>query len=443
MKQLTAGENTQQRGRAAPATAPVPPPGAAISDEVKRRDLVRMKVVALAFLVGAAVIFLLASWAESEGWPAWVGYLRSAAEAGMIGGIADWFAITVLFRHPLGLKIPHTAIIPRRKNEFGAGLGDFIDRNFLADEVVRDKLTRMRLARTLGEWLSQPANAQRVTAELATVTRGAVTVLRDSDVQAMLQRAVTRRVGATPVAPPLGRVLERAFTDGTHHQLVDLVCDRVYDWVRDNQETVSRVVSDRAPNWSPRFVDGLVADKVYDEVLSFVWAVKVDLNHPMRLALDGFLSEFAKDLQADPDTMARAEEVKQHVVEHPAAGELIGAAASTAKDMLLAAADNPSSELRDRVTEAITSFGRRLVAEEPLRAKVDRWVEDAAGHIVTNHSAEITTLITDTVERWDAADTSRRIELQVGRDLQFIRINGTVVGALVGIVIHAVSQALF
>ncbi|SNR40511.1 Uncharacterized membrane-anchored protein YjiN, DUF445 family [Haloechinothrix alba] len=442
VKQLTAGERVRP-GAGAPATAPVPPQGASVADEVKRRDLNRMKAVSLAFLAGAAAVFLLASWAESRGWPGWVSYLRAAAEAGMIGGIADWFAITVLFRHPLGLKIPHTAIIPKRKDQFGASLGEFIDRNFLSEEVVHDKLRRMEVARTIGEWLAQEANAQRVTAELASVTRGAVTVLRDADVQAMLERAVTARAVDTPWAPALGRVLEQVCVDGAHHQLVDLVCDRAYEWVRDNHATVLRVVSERAPSWSPRFVDDLVADKVYGEVLSFAWAVKVDVNHPMRMAVDTFLTEFARDLRDDPETMARAEEIKRRVVEHPEVGKLIGSAWSTAKEMLLNAAEDPSSELRSRVRDGIRGFGIRMSSDEALRDKVDGWVEGAASYLVTNYSTQITSLITDTVERWDAADTSRRIELQVGRDLQFIRINGTLVGALVGIVIHAVSQLLF
>ncbi|GAB3009487.1 DUF445 family protein [Amycolatopsis acidiphila] len=419
------------------------PPGGLADEQAKRRGLRKMKLVALSFLVGATVVFALTSWAEAAGWSGWVGYVRAAAEAGMVGALADWFAVTALFRHPLRIPIPHTAIIPHKKNALGSSLGDFVGANFLSEQVVRDKLRRAEISRRLGEWLSQPDNAERVTSELATVVRGLVTVLRDEDVQAVMEQAVVRRVVDQPWGPPLGKLLEQVFADGAHYKLVDLMCDRSYEWVRDNHATVLRVVSERAPTWSPKFVDAMLADKVYGEVLSFAWAVKTDVNHPMRLALDKFLGEFAQDLQKDADTMARAEQVKQQILEHPDVQKLIGSAWTTAKGMLLAAAEDPSSELRRRVREGLCSLGERLITDEGMRSKVDGWVEGAAAYLVTNYSSEITTIITDTVERWDAEETSRKIELQVGRDLQFIRINGTVVGALAGLVIYSIATAIF
>ncbi|NUT98254.1 MAG: DUF445 domain-containing protein, partial [Saccharothrix sp.] len=385
-----------------------------------------MKLVATGFFLAATAIFLVALVFE-DGGPAWIGYVRAAAEAGMVGALADWFAVTALFRRPLGLPIPHTAIIPTRKNTFGDALGSFVGTNFLAEDVVKDKLRRVGVARRVGAWVSVPDNAERVTSELANVIKGAVTVLRDEDVQAIVEQAVVRRLTDQPWGPPLGKLLGQVLTDGAHHKLVDLMCDRAYDWVRDNYDRVMTVVSDRAPTWSPKFVDSLLADKVYSELLNFAWAVKTDVNHPMRQAVDHFLIEFAADLQHDPATMQRAENVKQQVIDHPDVQRLIGSAWGTAKGMLLTAAEDPSSELRKRVREGLMSFGRRLVEDETMRAKVDGWLEGAAGHVVSNYRHEITTLITDTVERWDAEETSRKIELQVGRDLQFIRINGTVV----------------
>ncbi|MEU5691414.1 DUF445 domain-containing protein [Actinosynnema sp. NPDC020468] len=398
-----------------------------------------MKLVAAGFLLAATAIFFAALAFEAGG-PAWIGYLRAAAEAGMVGALADWFAVTALFRRPLGLPIPHTAIIPSRKNAFGDALGSFVGQNFLSEAVVKDKLRRVGVGKRLGEWLVREENAERVTSELANVIKGAVTVLRDEDVQAVVEQAVVRRLTDQPWGPPLGKLLGQVLGDGAHHKLVDLMCDRAYDWVRDNYDKVSHVVSDRAPSWSPKFVDSMLGDKVYNELLNFAWAVKTDVNHPMRLAVDQFLIEFAADLRTDPATMQRAEQVKQQVIGHPDVQRLIGSAWGTAKGMLLDAAEDPSSELRRRVREGLTSFGAKLVGDEAVRAKVDGWLEGAAGYVVANYRDEITTLITDTVERWDAEETSRKIELQVGRDLQFIRINGTVVGALAGLVIYAVGQ---
>ncbi|MFE2753165.1 DUF445 domain-containing protein [Actinosynnema sp. NPDC059335] len=411
------------------------------ADLLKRQGLRRMKLVATGFFLAATAIFLVALLFEDSG-PAWVGYVRAAAEAGMVGALADWFAVTALFRRPLGLPIPHTAIIPTRKDSFGDALGSFVGTNFLSESVVRDKLRRAGIGRRLGEWVARPEHAERVTSELANVVKGAVTVLRDEDVQAVIEQAVVRRLVDRPWGPPLGKLLGQVLTDGAHHKLVDLLCDRAYDWVRDNYDKVMGVVSDRAPSWSPKFVDSLLGDKVYTELLNFAWAVKTDVNHPMRLAVDQFLIEFSNDLRTDPATMQRAEQVKQQLVHHPDVQRLIDSAWGTAKKMLLDAAEDPSSELRRRVREGLMSFGTRLVEDESMRAKVDGWLEGAAGYVVTNYRDEITTLITDTVERWDAEETSRKIELQVGRDLQFIRINGTVVGALAGLAIYTVGQLL-
>ncbi|HEY6425060.1 MAG TPA: DUF445 family protein [Pseudonocardiaceae bacterium] len=399
-----------------------------------------MKAVALGFLLGAAVVYVVALHYESAG--GWIGYVRAMAEAGMVGALADWFAVTALFRHPLGLPIPHTAIIPRKKDAIGENLGDFVGANFLAEGVVLDKLRRVGIGGRFGRWLAQRRNAERVTAELATMVRAAVTVLRDEDIQAVLENAVVRRIVERPWGPPLGRLLGQLLTDGAHRKLVDLVAERAYEWVRDNHGAVLRVVSKRLPDWSPRFVDELVADKLYGEVLAFAWAVHSDPEHPMRKAVDTFLIDFAHDLRTDPATMERAEAIKLQMLAHPDVATLFGSAWGTAKKMLLEAADDPSSELRRRVLDGLVALGGRLAGDAELRAKVDHWLEGVASYVVSHYRGEILTLITDTVQRWDAEETSRKVELQIGRDLQFIRINGTVVGALAGLAIHTISQLL-
>jgi uncharacterized membrane-anchored protein YjiN (DUF445 family) len=410
------------------------------NEQDKLRGLRRMKAVALAFLLGAAVVYALTRLYPHA--PSWVGYVQAMAEASMVGALADWFAVTALFRHPLGLPIPHTAIIPRKKDALGENLSDFVGANFLVEAVVTDKLHRVGISNRLASWLAQPRNAERATAELATAVRALVTVLRDEDVQPVLENALVRRLLEQPWGPPLGRLLAQLLTDGAHHKLVDLLTERAYEWVRDNHGAVLRVVSQRLPGWSPRFVDELVADRLYGEVLTFAWAVRTEPEHPMRKAVDTFLLEFAEDLRTDPDMIERAEAVKLQVLAHPEVQILVGSAWGTAKKMLLSAAEDPSSELRRRVRDGLISLGGRLSEDAELRSKVDNWLQDAATYVVSNYRGEITTLITDTVQRWDAEETARKVELQVGRDLQFIRINGTVVGALAGLLIHTLSQLL-
>ncbi|MFF7348883.1 DUF445 domain-containing protein [Streptomyces antimycoticus] len=430
-------------------TAAPPPRGAAVPfvtdsplDVERRRGVRRMKALATGMLIGVALVYVLATWARSSGVDGWPGYVAAAAEAGMVGALADWFAVTALFRRPMRLPIPHTAIIPTKKDQLGASLGEFVGENFLSGDVVRMRLRAVGIGGRLGTWLVQPEHAERVTAELATALRGALTVLRDSDVQAVVGEAITRRADAQEVAPGLGKLLERVVAEGGHRRAVDLVCLRAHDWLVEHNDSVMQAVAGGAPGWTPRFVDRKVGDRVYKELLRFVTEMRDMPAHPARSALDRFLTDFAGDLQSDTDTRARVERVKSEVLGRGDVQDIIATAWASVRAMIVTAAEDERSELRQRARAAVLSLGGRMVTDQRLRAKVDGWLEDAAVYVVTTYRDEITSLITETVAGWDAEHTSRKIEAHIGRDLQFIRINGTVVGALAGLVIYTVSRAL-
>jgi uncharacterized membrane-anchored protein YjiN (DUF445 family) len=407
----------------------------------QRRDLRRMKSLATALLAAAAVVYLLASRAE-DGGPAWVGYVRAAAEASMVGALADWFAVTALFRRPLGLPIPHTAIIPTRKDQLGAGLGDFVGTHFLSEEVVRDRLRSVGVAARVGGWLTEPDHARRVTDEAATALRGAIEVLRDDDVRAVLEQALLPRLLEAPVGPPLGRLLTRVVEDRAHEGMLQLAIDQVNRWLAQNEDVVVDAVARQAPAWSPRFVDEAVALRVYREVVRVAGEVQRDPEHPLRRSVDRFLAETGRDLQDDLETIHRAEQLKAGLLAHPAVRAAAGDLAGSVRAALLEAVANPDGELRRRAAAGVASFGGRLSSDDRLRAKVDGWLEDAAAYLVTTYRDELTATITETVNRWDGEETARKVELAVGRDLQFIRINGTLVGGLAGIGIHALTQLL-
>ncbi|MFH8409475.1 DUF445 domain-containing protein [Streptomyces sp. NPDC018019] len=423
---------------------PVPPGGFPYSpaDEEKRRGVRRMKTLATCLLLGVALVYALATWAKAAGAGGWAGYVAAAAEAGMVGALADWFAVTALFKRPLGLPIPHTAIIPTKKDQLGVSLGDFVGENFLSGEVVRQRLRKVGIGRRLGAWLAEPKNADRVTAELSTALRGALTVLRDSDVQAVVGEAITRRADAQEVAPGLGKMLEKVVADGGHRRVVDLVCVRAHDWLAAHGDSVMTAVSGGAPGWTPRFVDRKVGERVYKELMRFVTEMRDMPEHPARGAVDRFLRDFAGDLQSDTDTRERVERLKSEVLGRGEVQDLIASAWSSVRTMIVAAAEDENSELRQRTREALLSLGRRMAGDGRLQGKVDGWLEGAAVYVVTTYRNEITSLITDTVASWDAEHTSKKIEAHIGRDLQFIRINGTVVGALAGLCIYTVSRLL-
>ncbi|MDQ0991132.1 uncharacterized membrane-anchored protein YjiN (DUF445 family) [Streptomyces sp. V3I7] len=408
----------------------------------RQRGVRRMKLTATGMLLFVAVVYVLAKWASHSGAGAWTDYVAAAAEAGMVGALADWFAVTALFRHPLGLPIPHTAIIPTKKDQLGVSLGEFVGENFLSGDVVRQRLRAVGISSRLGAWLAEPEHADRVTAELATALRGALTVLRDSDVQAVVGEAITRRAEAQEVAPGMGKLLERIVADGGHRRVVDLIVSRAHDWLVLHDLQVMDAIEGGAPGWTPRFVDRRVGERVYRELLRFCTEIRDMPSHPARGALDRFLADFAGDLQSDTDTRARVERLKDEVLGRGEVQDLIASAWTAVRSMIVAAAEDERSELRMRVRASLLSLGARMAHDPRVQGKVDSWVEDAAVHVVSTYRKEITSLITDTVAGWDAEHTTRKIEANIGRDLQFIRINGTVVGSLAGLAIFAVTRGV-
>jgi uncharacterized membrane-anchored protein YjiN (DUF445 family) len=414
------------------------------ADAERRAALRRMKLVALSFLIGASGVFLACRWAQAHAsMGVWVGYVGAAAEAGMVGALADWFAVTALFKHPLGIPIPHTAIIKRKKDQLGEGLGTFVRENFLSPPVVETKLRDAQIPSRLGKWLSEAAHAERVASETATVLRVLVELLRDDDIQQVIDRMIVRQIAEPQWGPPVGRVLGTLLAENRQEALIQLLADRAFQWSLNAGEVIQRVVERDSPSWSPRFIDHLVGDRIHRELMDFTDKVRRNPDHELRRSATRFLFEFADDLQHDPETIARAEAVKEQLMARDEIATAAATAWKTLKRLVLEGVDDPSSTLRTRIADTVVRIGESLRDDADLRDKVDNWIVRAAQHLVSQYGVEITAIITDTIERWDAEEASRRIELHVGRDLQFIRINGTVVGSLAGLIIYAVAQLLF
>ncbi|WP_295838463.1 DUF445 domain-containing protein [uncultured Microbacterium sp.] len=408
------------------------------ADQERRRALRIMKGVALGALLGMALIFAVSFPLQRE--VEWLQYVRAAAEGGMVGALADWFAVTALFRHPLGLPIPHTAIIPRRKDEIGRQLGEFVETNFLEGDVVRTKLESTPLSSRAGAWLAEPAHADRVAAEGATLASSILTALDDDDVQGLIEDLAREHLLSPDWGPSIGGWLGRVIETGAHHGAVDLAFDNIAVWLVNNRETFQGLVSRRLPAWVPGVAARLVDDTVYREAVQFIDAVRADPRHQARGAIDGYLARLADNLQHDPATMVRLEEAKAAIFDSPRVRQLAADAWNTAKSGLLRSLADPDSALRRRASQALAEVGVRLQRDETLQKRVDGWVTDAAVFVVGRYRHDIASIITDTVERWDADETTEKIELMVGRDLQYIRLNGTIVGALAGLVIFTVAH---
>ncbi|WP_174567662.1 DUF445 domain-containing protein [Nocardia altamirensis] len=438
-------------GNIAVLETPTAPPAAAplgfasvLDEAAKRRDLWRMKSLATGLLALATAIYLFCRWMESRGiGGAWVDYVRAASEAGMVGALADWFAVTALFRHPLGLPIPHTAIIRKKKDQLGESLGAFVGTNFLSPDVVAAKVNSAQISWRVGRWMADPVHAARVAEESSTLLRAVVGVLRDEDVEQIIDQTIIKRIAEPLWGPPIGRVLAELLADNRQLPLIDMLAERAHQWALGSQETIDRIVLRDAPQWAPKFVNILLSERIYRELVEFTWKVRSNPEHEVRLAANRFLEEFAEDLQHDDAMIKKAERIKSQIMGRD---EITGMAEATwraAKQMILDSADDPDSALRRKVGENVQQLGERLRDDADMRAKVDGWIDRGARYLVQNYAGEISTLVTDTVARWDADEASKKIELQVGRDLQFIRINGTVVGSLAGLAIYTISQLMF
>lgn len=408
-------------------------------DLQRLRALRRMKGLALGLLVVAAILYVATLWADHSGLWGWV---NSGSEAAMVGAMADWFAVTALFRHPMGLPIPHTAIIPTKKDDLAVSLQDFFTENFLTPEIARERLDSAHIAMRVGTWLGDEQHAARVGAELSRLLKAGLGRISDDDVRTLITDTVMPRLAREPMAALAGDMLAGIVRDGAHKGLVDLVAREVLGWLERNPESFKRMIADRAPWWSPDAISRRLVDWTYAQALAWVKEILAEPDHPTRKSLDDLLLRVSSDLHYDVAMQRRFEGLKDRLLTHPQIGDTAVSVWRESRDGLMAAMDDPDSALRRRVTGVLVDLGRTLVSDPVQRERLDARLGDLVSFFIQTYGRELSGVITHTIQRWDGEEASRKIELHVGRDLQFIRINGTVVGCLVGLLIHGVTLLL-
>ena len=414
------------------------------SNEAERRRILRNHKIFVTSLLGLmAVIFLSCSWWQSHGAPAWVGYVRAGAEAGMVGGLADWFAVTALFRYPMGLPIPHTAIIPNKKDQVADALSEFVSENFLNARTITQKVMEANLPQRVGTWLTRPASAERVSQEVGDFTVRVVRGIDPADAEAFINTQLIDRLAEPTWGPPVGRALEGFIADGKAEPIVE----DILAWSRAKldgmEQSIVTLIDDRMPRWAPKFAKDLVGEKVYTELVKFMAEVDRDPNHEARRAIRRQLSQFAQDLQFDSQMITRVEALKGDVMGSTAVTSAASSMWEQLADTIVANATDPESMLRRKVADAAAEWGGKLANDPEVRASAEQKLEKVVHFAAENGADQIVGIIAETIQRWDGAEASDKIELMVGKDLQFIRLNGTIVGALAGLVIYTVSQLLF
>jgi uncharacterized membrane-anchored protein YjiN (DUF445 family) len=410
------------------------------NDSTRQTDLYRMKMIATGLLIGVAILFVVTLALERR-YP-WVGFIRAFAEAAMVGALADWFAVTALFRHPLGLPIPHTAIIPRRKDSIGMSIGRFIEDNFLSEEVLIGRLRAQHVIQRAAAALSQPEVSGQIAKHATTAINNALQVINDADVQMLIEHSVVERIQTIQPAPLLGRALAAVLAGRRQPELVNELVNVTANLLEENKEAIRIKIRQETPWWLPRTVDRHIAERLFDTIESTLHAVSVDPNHPFHDRFNTLLYEFIERLQHDPATIARGEALKDELLGNPIVRDFSASLWLDIKAALLAQSANPHSALQATIERAVRQSGELLLRDDVLADKINRWVERIVVYTSQEYRHQFGQLIAHTVSRWDAEATSQKIELQIGRDLQFIRINGTVVGGLAGLVIYGVSLLL-
>jgi uncharacterized membrane-anchored protein YjiN (DUF445 family) len=420
--------------RLAPLVPALPPP----RDEAKRQaELTAMKRVATGLLGVALLVFIVARLLE----PAlpWLAVVRATAEASLVGGLADWFAVTALFRKPLGLPIPHTAIIPTQKDRIGRILGNFLQNHFLSTAVLSGNLKSMRMAERVARWLSDREHARLLTRQVAVGIAQTVQALPEEQVRAAIRQSAVTRLQATPLAPLLGNVLSVVASDDRHQALLDEALRLVADAIDANRATLRDVVREQSPWWVPGAVDSAVYARFVAGARRFVDDVAQDPHHPVRLKFDIAFRRFIEQLRSAPEVMARAEAFKAELLDSPAVEDFAASLWDKARGAAARVSADSSDLALEPVERGIASVGESLLANPERLEELDDFLIHFIASLLEQHRQEVADLIAVTVQQWDAELASRRIELAVGRDLQFIRLNGTIVGGLAGLVIYLVS----
>lgn len=415
-----------------------PSPG----DAARARELRRARAMATGLLGLMALVFVAARLAASH-WPTaapTLGYVAAFAEAGMIGGFADWFAVTALFRRPLGLPIPHTGIIPRNKDRIGQALGGFIADNFLTEAVLQGKLRQIEVARWGGEWLRRPENAQRVARRLAAVLPRLLAAAPAGTIGELAGSAALAAARAAPAGPTASRLLGAVWSEGRAQALLDRGVDLGGRWLAEHQEAIREKVSEHSYKWLPRWVDAMLAAKITEGLVKVAEEMR-DPAHPWRQALAAWVERQITALAEDPRMRERAEVWKQRLLDDP---RLRAQAAEWWRGVEQGLGDSLTADpraLADRLEAVLERLGAWLAEETAAQARLNAWARTLATRVIAPRRQEIGQFVSQVVAGWDARSVVDKLELQVGKDLQYIRVNGALVGGLAGLILYALAQA--
>jgi len=399
-----------------------------------------MKVVATGLLVVMAGVFVEARLFEPQ-YP-WLGYVKSFAEAAMVGGLADWFAVTALFRHPLGLPIPHTAIIPRNKDRIGEALARFLQENFLIPRVVARRMEKLDVAGATGRFLQTPAGqATRIRAGASRLIADVFESLDDERLGGIVKTAISTRLRKSEISPLLGHTLASAINEDRHVPMLEATIRWSARTLQANEPLIREMVKKKA-NWALKLagLDAKLADAIINGLKKLTVEMSTDPAHPVRVKVEEALVQLANDLQTKPETRERVEAIKEQLLDNQSVNLWLDTLWQKGREAIVKAARNPDAVMAGKLGEVLKSMGTTLEKDQRIRIAINRFARRAVVGMAASYGSSIVKLVSETVRSWDAQTVTNRLEAAVGRDLQYIRINGTLVGGLVGLILHVLDK---
>jgi uncharacterized membrane-anchored protein YjiN (DUF445 family) len=399
-----------------------------------------MKAVATGLLVVMAAVFALTRALEPQ-YP-WFSYVKAFAEAAMVGGLADWFAVTALFRHPLGLPIPHTAIIPRNKDRIGEALASFIRENFLIPSVVARRMQRLDVAGAAGRFLQTPAGeGTKIRSGASRLIADVFESLDDERLGGIVKGAISNRLRKMEVSPLLGHALASAINEDRHVPMLEAAIRWTARALDANEQLIRDMVRKKA-NWVLKLagLDAKLADAVMDGLRKLTVEMSTDPAHPVRRKIEEALAQLANDLQTRPETRERVEAIKEQLLDNKSVSLWLDALWQRGREAVIRAARNPDAVLAGKLGEVLKSMGGTLEKDRRIRAAINQFARRAVVGMAASYGGSIVKLVSETIRGWDAQTVTNRLEAAVGRDLQYIRINGTLVGGLVGLILYAIDK---
>lgn len=405
----------------------------------KERQLRKYKFFATGLFVLMAVIFVLTTVLQKDSDAIWLGFVRAFAEAAMVGALADWFAVTALFHHPLGIKIPHTNLIEKSKERIGDNLGEFVVSNFLSPENIRPYILKLQISSFVGEWLSKEKNQETLLNELSMVVRDIISKLNDDEVVNFIENKAREMTSELRINTMVGNGLSYILDRNDHQKMITSLAKEIKFYVAENRQIIQKRVKKDSYFLIPKFVDNTIAEKITDGLVNFFEEVENDYQHSLRQEITNKLYTFSNDIISDEEWYYEFKSIQRDFIESGKLRSYSEGIWVSIKKTLSSELDHDHSAMKNYVRKNLKSLAENLVSDADLKNKVDRWVRFTAYKYLLRNTHQVHGLISSTVGKWEGRELSEKLELEVGKDLQFIRVNGTLVGGLVGLIIYTIA----